>query len=110
MSEIFDAYHIWLGIKPEDQPPNCYRLLAIHLFEENADAIANAADRQIAHIRSFQAGQHSALSQKILNEISAARICLLNPQKKAAYDAKLRQELARSSPSPAGSAADRAGF
>ncbi len=98
MSEIFDAYHIWLGIKPEDQPPNCYRLLAIDLFEENADAIANAADRQMAHIRSFQAGQHSALSQKILNEISAARICLLNPQKKAAYDAKLRQELALKQP------------
>jgi hypothetical protein len=98
MSENFDAYHIWLGIKPEDQPPNHYRLLAIDLFEENADVIANAADRQMAHVRSFQAGQHSALSQKILNEISAVRICLLNPQKKAAYDEDLRQELARKQP------------
>jgi hypothetical protein len=49
----------------------------------------------MGHIRSFQAGEHSAHSQKILNEISTARICLLNPAKKATYDARLQQELAQ---------------
>ena len=78
MPEAFDAYHKWLGISPKDQPPNHYRLLGIDLFEDNPDVITSAADKQMAHIRSFQTGQHSALSQKILNEIAAARICLLS--------------------------------
>ena len=60
MSETFDAYYKWLGIPPDEQPPNHYRLLAIRLFEPDADVIAGAADRQMAHLRSFQSGQHSA--------------------------------------------------
>ena len=47
----------------------------------------------MSHLRTFQAGQHGPLSQKLLNEVAAARICLLNPRKKAAYDASLRTEL-----------------
>ena len=68
--------------------------LGLTYFEDNPDVIASAADKQMAHIRSFQTGQHSALSQKILNEIAAARICLLNAAKKAQYDEKLRGQLA----------------
>ena len=44
----------------------------------------------MAHLRTFQTGQNSTLSQRLLNEVSAARICLLNPDKKAAYDEELR--------------------
>ena len=101
MSETFDAYHKWLGIPPTEQPPNHYRLLGIPLFETDADVIANAADKQMAHIRSFQTGQHSVLSQKLLNEIAAARVCLLNPAKKPAYDVALRRETARALPKAA---------
>ena len=93
MLEEFDPYHKWLGISPKDQPPTHYRLLAIDLFESDPDVISYAADKQMAHVRSFQAGQHSALSQKILNEISAAKICLLNSAKKAAYDEQLRTRI-----------------
>ena len=93
MSADFDPYYKWLGIAPEEQPPNHYRLLAIRLYEHDSDVIANAADRQMSHIRSFQSGQYSAISQRILNEISAARICLLSEKKKAAYDAQLRKAL-----------------
>lgn len=98
MSEAFDPYRKWLGIPPNQQPPHHYRLLAIELFESDPDAIANAADRQMAHIRTFQAGPHSALSQKLLNELSAARVCLLNPERKEAYDAALQAQLAASQP------------
>src|ERR1017187_9296437 len=94
MPEAFDAYYKWLGIDPEDQPADYYRLLGIKLFQADADVIAHAADKQMAHVRSFQAGQHSALSQKILNEIAAARICLLSPTNKAVYDKKLREQIA----------------
>lgn len=88
-SEPFDPYYHWLGIPPEEQPPNHYRLLGIKLFEENRSVIQNAADRQMAHLRTFQAGPHGRTSQKVLNEVSAARICLLSPEKKTAYDSHL---------------------
>ena len=96
MPEAFDPYHKWLAIPPEEQPPNYYRLLSMKVFESDTNVIASAADKQMAHVRSFQTGQHSALSQQILNEISTARICLLNAAKKAAYDAVLRGQLAAS--------------
>ncbi|MCR5164743.1 MAG: hypothetical protein K6C40_12055, partial [Thermoguttaceae bacterium] len=86
----FDPYHTWLGIAPSEQPPNHYRLLGIALFEESRDVISNSADRQMAHIRTFQNGKHAAESQKLLNELSAARVTLLDPKKRADYDAKLR--------------------
>ena len=91
----FDPYYQWLAIPPKDQPPSHYRILGVELFESNADVIANAADKQMAHIRSFQAGKHSSLSQKLLNEIATAKICLLNSEKKAVYDQKLRQRAAQ---------------
>ena len=91
MSETFDPYHKWLGIPPADQPPNHYRLLGIPRFETDPDVIANAADQRMAHIRSFQTGEHSALSQNILNEIAAARVSLLDAEKKTKYDAALKR-------------------
>jgi hypothetical protein len=93
MPDNFDAYFKWLGIPPEEQPPNHYRLLAIPLLVDDATVIEHAADQRMAHLRSFQTGKHSALSQRLLNEVSAARVCLLNPKKKAAYDDQLRQAL-----------------
>jgi len=89
MAEQFDPYLHWLGIRDPQRPPNYYRLLGIELFESDPEVISNAADRQMAHVRTFQTGKHSALSQKILNELAAAKICLLNPEKKAQYDAQL---------------------
>ena len=92
MSGSFDPYHKWLGISPKDQPPNHYRLLAIDFLESDPDVISSAADARMAHVRAFQTGQHSALSQDILNEIAAARICLLNAEKKAEYDRQLQEQ------------------
>ena len=97
VSADFDPYHRWLSIPPEQQPPNHYRLLGIQRFEEDLDAIESAADRQMAHLRVFQAGQHAEQAAKLLNEVAAARVCLLNPAKKSAYDVRLRKEL---SPEP----------
>jgi hypothetical protein len=94
MPEAFDAYYKWLGISPRDQPPNYYRLLGIDIFEESPDVIANVADQRMAHIRSFQTSQYAAVSQRILNEIAAARICLLTIAKKSDYDKRLHGQLA----------------
>jgi hypothetical protein len=93
MSSKFDPYYKWLGIRPDEQPPDHYRLLGISKAECDPDVISSAADQRMAHVRTFQAGPHGALSQKILNEIAAARVCLLNPEKKAAYDNELSRAI-----------------
>jgi hypothetical protein len=93
MSESFNGYHVWLGIPPSEQPPNHYRLLGIAIFETDLDVIDHAADRQMAHVRTFQSGRNAGLSQRILNELAAARVCLLNVDRKADYDGELRAKL-----------------
>jgi len=90
MSGAFDGYHVWLGIPPNEQPPSHYRLLGIALFESDLDVIDHAADRQMAHVRTFQAGKHKAVSQQLLNELAVARVCLLTPERKTTYDEQLR--------------------
>src|SRR5262245_28581193 len=88
--EQFDPYYTWLGIPPSEQPANHYRLLGIQLFESNPSVIENAADRQMKHLQSFKIGAKAALSQRLLTEVSAARVRLLDEARKAAYDADLR--------------------
>ena len=95
MAPAFDPYHKWLGIPPAEQPPNHYRLLAINPFESDPDVIEGAADQRMVHLRSLQTGQHADLTQELLNKISAAKLCLLRPDKKQEYDDQLRAKLVR---------------
>ncbi len=83
----FNPYLKWLGIRSPS--PNHYQLLGIETFESDADVIVAAADRQMAHVRKYQNGPHSAQSQTLLNQLAAAKVCLLNAEKKLAYDAQL---------------------
>ena len=63
------------------------------MFESDPDVVSNAADGRMGQIRTFQTGRHSEWSQRLLNEVASARVCLLNESKKAAYDEILRQQL-----------------
>jgi|GEM_PF-5021904 len=98
MSVDFDPLHKWLGIPPSEQPPNCYRLLGLEVFEDNLDVIENAADRQIAFLRGFQSGPHAAIAEEVINQVRVARSWLLQPERKAQYDAWLREQLRAISP------------
>ena len=89
----FDPYHEWLGIPPDEQPANHYRLLGLELFEADRDMIESVSLQQIAHVRTFAIGENSETSQLLLNELSAARVTLLNAVQKADYDQELRQQL-----------------
>ncbi len=93
MLEKFDPYHRWLGIPPKHQPPDHYRLLGIEQFESEPEVIRDAVEQRMAHVRTYQLGPNSAVSQKILNELGAAKACLLDLQEKAAYDAALKANL-----------------
>lgn len=92
---MFDPYHKWLGIPREEQPPNHYRLLGISPFESDPDVIDAAANRQMAYLQGCATGTQALLSQRLLNEVAAARLCLLNPEKKIAYDARLKAKQSR---------------
>jgi hypothetical protein len=99
----FDPYHRWLGIPAEHQPPDHYRLLGLEPLESDPEVIRDAAERQMAHVRTYQLGPHSQESQKILNELGAAKACLLDPAKKGPYDRQW-SEGAAGDRSPSGAA------
>jgi len=94
MAEDFDPYYKWLGIPPEEQPPNHYRLLGVRLFESDREVIDSVANRHIAYLQDITAGPHLKQAQKLLTELAAARRTLLNEGRKTKYDAALQEELA----------------
>ncbi len=93
MNTQFDVYHEMLGIPPEEQPPHHYRLLGITLFEANTEVINNAASRQMRFVRDAGVGEYSDESQRLLNEIATAKVCLLNEGRRRIYDNQLRAKL-----------------
>lgn len=90
----FDPYARWLGIPPAEQPPDHYRLLGLARFETDPARIAAAADARMALLRSVQTGPRGLIAQKIINEVAAARVCLLSPERKSLYDKELWERLA----------------
>jgi len=89
MEDDFDPYQKWLDIPPEDRPPNHYRLLGIRIGEENPQVIADAAQWRAVIVGTFQSGPHRDHVPRLLEEIEAARDCLLDHAAHAAYDASL---------------------
>lgn len=101
MSEAFDPYRKWLGIPPSQQPPHHYRLLGIELYESDVEVIDTAAGQRMSYLQELAGGQYVKESQKLLNEVSAARRLLLDKKRKAEYDAELKAKLAATSaPTP----------
>lgn len=91
MPETFDPYYNWLGISPAHQPPNHYQLLGLRLFEDEPAAIEAAAEERKGMLHTHQQGEHASLAGQMLNEISLANACLINDNRKAAYDRGLKQ-------------------
>jgi len=56
--------------------------------------IAEAADQRMILVRSFQTGPRGSYTQQLLNELTAAKLCLLDPNTKTTYDAVLEGQLA----------------
>lgn len=100
MSEDFDPYHRWLGIPPEDQPPDHYRLLGIARFETDREVIDSVAVRHMHFLQEITDGPYVPQAQRLLNELAAARRCLLDAARKSDYDAGLKKQLADSIPAP----------
>ncbi len=82
MDSQFDPYHKWLGIQ---------------LFESDHDVITAAAERQMAYLHQINTGPHLSDSQRILTEVAAAKVCLLDTRKRTKYDVKLKSEISLAS-------------
>lgn len=95
MSDEFDAYKDLLSIESAERPPNHYVLLGLEPFESDRAAIDEAAGERMSLLQEFANSEHLDASQKLLNEVSAARRCLLNETKKIAYDEDLRAKQKR---------------
>jgi hypothetical protein len=100
MNPPFDPYHRWLGIPKDEQPPHYYRLLGIRLFEKNLDVIDHAADRVSLHLRSLSLGPNGTDAQRLLNEVAAARVCLLDEMQRQRYEQLLARSLSTSAATP----------
>lgn len=98
---MFDPYRKWLGIPEDQRPPTHYQLLGIAPDERDIEVIEAAVLRQSAFVRNFQAGQHADDATRLLNEISAARLCLVDKEKRAKYDAELRKKRQKTTAAPA---------
>lgn len=99
----FNPYQHWLGIPDTFGVPNHYRLLGLRLFEDLPAAISAAVARAGGILCTHLSGPDAHEARRLLQEIEAARLCLLNPSAKAEYDAALRQQLTALPPNPVAS-------
>ena len=90
MSVDFDPYFEWFGVKTESVPPDHYSLLGIERFESDEKTIEKAIERRVEFLQDIASGERTAESQRLLNEVAAARLCLSNENKKTQYDSELR--------------------
>lgn len=100
MAEAFNPYREWLGLQVVQ--PNHYELLSLPIYEPDIEAVALAADRAATRVRSFRPGANAAAWSRLLDEIHAAKECLLSDNDKIDYDRRLRSgDVAAASPAPA---------
>jgi hypothetical protein len=84
-----DVYRDWLGIQEAARPLDHYQLLRLKQFEDNAAAIRSNYRKMNAHVRKYATGDFAAQSQRLLNELAVAMLCLTDAERKREYDATL---------------------
>jgi biopolymer transport protein ExbD len=95
MFEAFDPYEKWLGISKGEQPANYYRLLGVTAFEATSEEIERNWEERMVLVKRRSTGKRATLSQQILNELTTAKLTLLDHAKRVEYDDQLMKELAR---------------
>ena len=92
MPEPFDPYRELLGIENSHRPLTHYELLGLEDFSRSNHLILRRADERIEQVTAFLGGPHARAAQRTLFELKSAKQCLLEPTKKATYDAALKAQ------------------
>lgn len=91
-----NVYKDWLGIPddqcPQDGPPDHYTLLRLVKFEDDLGKIQANYRKLNSHVRKYATGQYAKESQRVLNEIAKAFLCLKESESKRDYDQSLGRE------------------
>src|SRR5487761_536717 len=89
MAGSFDPYREWLAITSGGQPHNYYDLLGLRPLESDIGKINAAFRRQSDRLAPHLSGAQAAMAQRLMTELTEARMTLLTPTAKRAYDQSL---------------------
>ena len=92
MSDAFNPYRAWLGVVSQSAPPTHYELLGLSPSRCDAQSVAEAFRRQMGRLNPHLSGEHAATAQRIAGELANARVVLLTPTTKRAYDSQLASQ------------------
>lgn len=91
MSQGFNVYREWLGVASSSEIPSYYELLALRPLESDTAKIEAAYQRQSAQLAPRLSGGQADVAQRLMGELAEARLTLLTPTAKRAYDTALAQ-------------------
>jgi hypothetical protein len=83
---VVDPYD-WLGLPKAQRPPTHYHLLGLDPAVTDAAAIRAAADRRTRSLLPHLSGPDALEAERLWNEVEDARDTLLDPDRRAHYDA-----------------------
>lgn len=105
MTDAFNPYRAWLGVVSDSHPPTHYELLGLKSARSDSVMIAEAFRRQMGRLNPHLSGEHAEIAQRISGELADARVVLMTPTTKRAYDAELASR-SRAAPLTSGSSAE----
>ncbi len=79
-------YQKYLGISDTQIPPNHYTLLGIQPLESDPETIRKAAQKRADCLRKQKTDENISELQTLMNELAAARLCLLNDSRRKEYE------------------------
>jgi WD40 repeat protein len=85
---VVDPYD-WLGLAKGQRPPSLYQLLGLLPTVADPAMIRAAADRRFRGILPHLTGPNALEAERIWNELEDARDTLLDPDRRAHYDATM---------------------
>ncbi len=78
----------WLGIAPDQWPPDHYTLLGLPAAEADAERIEQQVQQRLERVRRYQL-THPEAATEAMNRLAQAYVCLSDPQARRAYDRSL---------------------
>ncbi|HJT33975.1 MAG TPA: hypothetical protein VJ783_18160 [Pirellulales bacterium] len=89
MAGTFDPYREWLAITSGGESHNYYELLGVRPLESDIGKINEAFRRQSDRLAPHLSGAQAAMAQRLMTELTEARMTLLTPTTKRNYDQAL---------------------